>query len=129
MMTQTELMQEIDHCADAWWLRLRKLYPSISAVRPQIKLNKRLKTTAGRAFYAAKPQYVDLSFELVSQYLPNFMVDTIPHELAHLVAWTVYNEPGHGTAWKHVMRSLGLEPTRCHSMFNHLHAARKQGKI
>jgi SprT protein len=125
MMTRTELLEEVNHCADGWWIMLRKLYPSISSVRPEIVLNNRLKTTAGRAFYANDPQYVDLSMELLTYNLSAFLGDTIPHELCHLVAWTVYNEHGHGNAWKMIMRSIGLEPTRLHNMINPKHEVRR----
>ena len=40
---------------------------------------------------------------------------TIPHEFCHLVAYRAFNERGHGPMWKHVMRTMGYEPTSCHS--------------
>ena len=41
---------------------------------------------------------------------------TIPHEIAHLVAYNVYRDHGHGKGWKNVMRRFGLVPDRCHSL-------------
>jgi len=51
---------------------------------------------------------------------------TLPHEVAHLIAPKLYNPYlhgfdrnkgwGHGRAWKYTMRLLGLQPDRCHDM-------------
>jgi SprT protein len=40
--------------------------------------------------------------------------DTVPHEVAHLIAFEMYKDTGHGGGWKSIMRTLGLEPSRCH---------------
>jgi len=41
---------------------------------------------------------------------------TVPHELCHWFVDHHYkNAKGHGREWKAVMRSLGLDPKRCHS--------------
>jgi SprT protein len=127
-MTPEQLHGYVTVAADDWWNKLRALYPSIAATRPEVKYNKRLKTTAGRAFIESKPQYIDLSTELLWQHPEKFMVDTIPHELAHCAAYTVYGDTGHGKGWKLVMRSIGLEPERCHTMVNVIHQNRKTAK-
>lgn len=102
------------------WTILRNHYPQIQAATPAVKLNKRLKSTAGRAFIESVPQYIELSHDLFSLYPEEFQTDTIPHELAHLVAYTVFNDPGHGKGWKTVMCTIGVEPNRCHNMVNTL---------
>lgn len=44
--------------------------------------------------------------------------NTVPHEVAHLVAEVLYgefgNKIGHGPKWKAVMRMFGVTPSRCH---------------
>lgn len=124
-LTPEELGNLVAASAKFWWAKLYTLYPVIGPHIPKIKYNKRLKTTAGRAFYAAVPQYVDLSVELLWEYPDEMLNDTIPHELAHLAAFTVYGDSGHGPSWKKVMREIGLEPSRCHNMINTRHEARK----
>ncbi|EOG1042950.1 SprT-like domain-containing protein [Pseudomonas aeruginosa] len=51
---------------------------------------------------------------------PNHVINqTIPHELAHLVAFQVYGAKiaPHGREWQSVMRDVfGLRPDRCHSI-------------
>ena len=126
-MTPEQLHERVSGAADFWWAELRKFYPTISKVRPAIKYNKRLKTTAGRAFIYDDPAYIDLSVDLLWEYPGQFTNDTIAHEYAHIVAFKVYQDPGHGIGWKTVMRSIGLEPNRCHQMVNSKHEARKAG--
>lgn len=42
--------------------------------------------------------------------------DTLSHELAHLVAYHVFKDTGHGLMWRAVHRALGGNGTRCHTM-------------
>jgi SprT protein len=47
----------------------------------------------------------------------DFVVQTVPHECAHLVAFAVYGRGirPHGEEWQGVMRHFGAEPQRCHN--------------
>lgn len=76
-------------------------------------MNGRLTSTAGRAFLSEGR--MDFSKSLYEQNVEAFLNDTVPHELAHLIAYRVYGSNGHDTSWKKVMMALGYEPTRCHS--------------
>lgn len=49
--------------------------------------------------------------------------NTVPHEVAHLVQYTMpswpkdrKNNPPHGQYWKKVMRDFGVKADRCHSL-------------
>lgn len=42
------------------------------------------------------------------------MKDTVSHEIAHIVAFAVYGERGHGARWKMVHRMLGGNGKRCY---------------
>ena len=46
-----------------------------------------------------------------------FLAQTIPHEVAHLIAFALYGRgiQPHGNEWQGIMRHLGAEPRRCHS--------------
>lgn len=109
-----------------WWAKLRAKFPQLPETVPTIKLNNRLKTTAGYAYY--ETNHVDLSVELFWQYTQRFCCDTIPHELAHLAAYYLFKDAGHGKGWKHVIAVAGIETTRCHDMINHIHEKRKARK-
>jgi SprT protein len=76
-------------------------------------MNGRLTSTAGRAFL--QEGRLDFSKSLYAQNVENFLNDTVPHELAHIIAYRVYGSTGHDSAWRKVMDMLGFEPTRCHS--------------
>lgn len=121
-----DFLQDVaDFNAKMWWNRFRKEYPQLSPLIPKVVLNNRLKTTAGRAFIEDNPQYIDLSTELFWEYTEEFLQDTIPHELAHLVAYTIYGDSGHGKGWKSIIQQFGINTTRLHNMVNTLQAKRR----
>ena len=120
----TNYLQEVaDYRVKVWWNKFRKVYPTLPANPPAFKLNNRLKTTAGRAFY--EHYYIDLSTELFWEHTERFLTDTIPHELAHIVAYIVHGDTGHGKAWYSVIHKMNIATTRLHNMVNTLHAKRK----
>jgi len=101
------------------WDKLRAIYPDIQIRYPAVVINKRLKTTGGRAFTWENPQYIDLSHDLLLEHGERFINWVVPHELAHLVAYTKYDDNGHGNGWKWVMANdLGIMPERCHPFNN-----------
>lgn len=115
----TQYLQEVaDFRVNTLWKRFRQVYPQLQEQTPRVVLNNRLKTTAGRAFIEGTPQYIDLSTELFWQYTENFIIDTIPHELAHLVAYTIYGDSGHGKGWKSILSQFNIKTTRLHQMVN-----------
>jgi SprT protein len=70
--------------------------------------------TAGRAFFfrnviSLNPGYLN------NGELDAMLTRTIPHEVAHLFAYVVYKDRGHGRGWSHMMYKLGLPAKRCHS--------------
>lgn len=86
---------------------------------PQITYTTR-GTTAGKAYYHA--HRVDFNARLLIENVEDFMIDTIPHEVAHLVDILVHGftyrgakVSQHGPTWKSVMRVLGADPQRCHN--------------
>lgn len=73
-------------------------------------------TTAGKADLTNN--VVILNHVLLVENQEEFMTDTIPHELAHLITLAMFGRKAsaHGKEWKAVMRALGVEPTRTHSL-------------
>jgi SprT protein len=45
----------------------------------------------------------------------DFFKRTIPHEVAHLVAFRVFGSRGHCKDWKFTMTRFGCDSSRCHS--------------
>ena len=113
-MNHVKLLEQAQFESRLWWIKLEKIYGSIGET-PYILLNNRLRTTAARAWiYDGK---VDLCTRLLVRYPQEYFRQTIPHELAHMVAWRVFGYEGaHGIPWKNVMIALGLEPRIYHSM-------------
>lgn len=87
-----------------------------------VKMNNRLTSTAGRANPASG--IIELSTKLYEANKEAFHANTIPHEIAHIVACRVLGSRGHDAAWHSVMLTLGVEANRCHS-----YEVKKSGKI
>lgn len=104
-------------------VRLHKLYPQFTRDCIDVKLNNRLKTTAGRCWI--ETGLIDLSPSLMRENLDEFVRVTIPHEVAHQAAWDLFEEPAHGRAWKQIMRALDLEPSPWHYMTTAAQRAKK----
>ena len=71
-------------------------------------------TTAGRAYL--QTNIFRINPELYVQNREHLLLTTVPHEIAHLVAYRVFGDRGHGNGWKTVMRRFGLVPERCHNL-------------
>lgn len=98
-----------------WWKRFVDVYPQLGGI-PAVKLNGRLKTTAGRAWY--EDGFIELSPELMWEHTEEFTRDTIPHELAHIVAYRLTGDTGHGKGWKGIVAQFNIPTTRLHNMVN-----------
>lgn len=128
-LTPEKLHQMVQDKADETWLELRKIYAKLHCIRPKVKYNKRLKTTAGRAHIEEFPAFVELSHSLLWEHPIEMVNVTLPHELAHVAAWIIFEDGGHGKGWKTVMRAIGQEPTVYHTLTNTLHEMQKAARM
>lgn len=71
--------------------------------------------TAGQAFI--QKNALRFNAILLVENEDAFLSDTVPHEVAHLIARQLFGLriSAHGAEWKDVMRRFGCEPRRCHS--------------
>lgn len=99
---------------EAFWLKAFGIFDKCIGKMPEIKMNKRLTSTGGRAFF--EQGYIDLSCYLMERNPEYYEHNTIPHELCHIIAWRLYGDTGHGKGWKYVMQEMGVNGTRCHTM-------------
>ena len=92
---------------------------------PNVKIKYDLKSirTAGMAVTNPWTQRFDMRLHeaALNEYQEDYIEGTVVHEFAHLVQHCFYNKGGnrpkpHGKEWKRVMRELGKNPERCHSM-------------
>lgn len=94
-----------------WWARAQIAYPATRTHGvPIVKINRRLKTTLGRAHLV--DHMIDFSESLMLNHMGIYVSDIFAHEVAHMV--TYYNHPKakqfHGKEWKSVMHYFGKEP-------------------
>lgn len=85
---------------------------------PKIEFNLRGRA-AGRAHYSEN--LIRLNTHLFRENENEFIARTVPHELAHLIAYQVFGREGtgHGHNWRFVCRVLGMtDVTRCHHYKN-----------
>jgi len=97
----------------------------VSMPAPEVAFDLR-GTTAGMAVYpragATHAPRLRFNAVLLRDNAAEFFADTVPHEVAHLVNRALEAKtPGakwdsHGTQWQAVMRSFGVEPSRCHDL-------------
>jgi predicted SprT family Zn-dependent metalloprotease len=91
---------------------------------PQIRIKPKLGCKFGCADY--RDNSITLNQDLcIPKYWNEMVNDTLPHEVAHIVAAKVFiakghsvfydskRGRGHGSMWKECMRVLGLKPNRC----------------
>ena len=87
--------------------------------KPRIVINRRLKSTAGRAWL--QDGVIDISERLMLDFPREVIMQTIPHEVAHIAALRVRGYglkrgESHGAPWVEMMRALGLNPAIYHTM-------------
>jgi len=117
MKTAEQLLIVAQETTRALWATARRLHGPKVGSMPTVAINKRLRTTAGRAWIDETPGRVDFCYSLMAEFTAHFIRDTIPHELSHIIAYRVYKEPNHGPAWKDVMIGFGIKnPQRCHDL-------------
>jgi SprT protein len=82
--------------------------------RPIVEINLKGRT-AGYAHYSGKLQFNPI---LYKENVQEFLAQTLPHEIAHLIAVELYGfqkGKGHGAAWQSVMvNCFNRSPDRCH---------------
>ena len=61
---------------------------------------------------------IRINRRLLDQNAEDFLLNTVPHEVSHLIAYRVHGQgiAPHGVEWAAIMREVyGLEPLRCHN--------------
>jgi SprT protein len=73
--------------------------------------------TAGQVRIRSRGQYlIRYNLELLKRGGIDFIDRTVPHEVAHVLAYHRYGPRirPHGQEWQRIMRQFGAEPSRCH---------------
>lgn len=102
-----------------WWKKAEKAFKALGydiGEMPEVSINNRLTSTAGRAWAEDGKGKIDLSRYLMERYPEYFTRDTIPHELAHIISNRLFNDGMHKAGWKFTVQTMGCKTTRCHNM-------------
>lgn len=94
----------------AEWLRIPRPHATI-----RFDLRGR---AAGQARVAARtPPLIRYNLALLQANPEDFLASTVPHEVAHLVAFARHGAliRPHGPEWEAIMHHFGVEPKRCHA--------------
>jgi len=119
-MTLKELQLEITAQTLACWQQAEEFYKiELPVVEIKFDLTGR---TAGEAHFREKAfggwdLKLRFNLNIAEMQLEDFLKETVPHEVAHLVTVFQFQSPGHGKHWQNVMRECFniVEPTRCHN--------------
>jgi predicted SprT family Zn-dependent metalloprotease len=107
----------LQNLANMLWGQYRRVYPKIGTC-PEIVVNKRLKTTAGRCF--VEHRKIDLAHKFLVSHREMMLEDTLPHELAHQIDFDVNGWPKnnrwHGAQWQKIVLQLGIKTSTYHEM-------------
>jgi len=84
--------------------------------QPLIRFDLRGRAAGQVRIHAARAWEVRYNPSLLAGNPSDFLAQTLPHEVAHLVAYRLYGHRirPHGPQWQAVMAYLGAPPERCH---------------
>jgi SprT protein len=105
------IQDKINQCSDIVFQKTGQ------RVIPKLDYNLR-GTPAGRGGVRFGEPFISLNKVLLMENVDTMINQTVPHEFAHVVQYTVFkNNPGtgHGHVWKQVMSWFNVPATRCHS--------------
>ena len=111
-------LSPLEHARARTGALLREAEAWLNLAMPRVEIRFDLRGTA-----AGQARMRDGSFALIRYnaallglHPEVFVAETVPHEVAHVVAFTKHGAciRPHGAEWQAVMRHFGVEPSRCH---------------
>ena len=83
-----------------------------------------LGTVAGKA--SGKLWEVRYNIQLIKENLKEFLVNTVPHEVAHLIEYKLHGKSTHLKNWKKIMTVFGVEKARSYHTYDIRNCKRKR---
>lgn len=132
MMNIIDAAEKSQMYATEAWKKIRAYFentdiskmPQLSKM-PEIRWKKFGFHVAGRCYY--KDDYIEMNINyLNSPDAEKFVKNTTIHELAHSVAYRIFQSPGHDYYWKHIAMIMGDDGNRCHDYAQPTNCKRKQ---
>ena len=102
-----------------YWDTYCEIFPKLIKFDcPEIRLSKRLTSTAGRNHF--EENYIILGSKFLAQFEHNMLNIILPHEIAHQIDYNLngwhYRKTYHGAQWCAIMGRVGQNPLPYHSM-------------
>jgi SprT protein len=98
-------------------LRFAAEHFGIRLPEPEVRFDLHGKAAGMAVFYAKRKQVIRYNQRMLAENGLAFIEQTVPHEVAHLVARVIYGNRirPHGKEWRAVMKLFNAEPVRCHN--------------
>ena len=89
----------------------------IEIARPKVHFDLKGKAAGMVIFKPGYPVIIRYNIEILKENDQAFIQETVPHEVAHLVARQVYGNriKPHGIEWRSIMQVFGAKAKRCHN--------------
>ena len=101
-------------------LKAEKIYKSgidTFKIKNPVKINFNFSLRGRVAGTAESNGNINYNLDIANKNYDIFINDTVPHEVAHVICFQVYPyAKPHGREWKSIIRKLGYNDNRCHSM-------------
>jgi SprT protein len=113
--TAEESFESVLHTTVEMCIRRAETYFQRRFESPHLTFN--LRGMAAAVTYPAK-NAIRINRRLLEQNVEDFLLNTVPHEVSHLIAFHVHGRfvAPHGAEWATIMRKVfGLKPLRCHN--------------
>jgi SprT protein len=84
--------------------------------QPRVRFDLRGKAAGMALFHPRGETVIRYNTQMLKENGQAFIAQTVPHEVAHLVARAVFGPAvrPHGAEWRSIMTLFGAEPRRCH---------------
>jgi len=98
-------------------LGLASRHFGIELTRPRIGFDLRGKSAGQICLLEAGGCLIRYNASILERHPREFLSQTVPHETAHLVAFSLFGPrvSPHGAEWRAIMLFFGARPERCHS--------------
>lgn len=111
-------LSPLEHASDRTGTLLREAAAWLHLAVPQVEIRFDLRGTAAGQARIRNGSFALIRYNaaLLSLHPTEFIAETVPHEVAHVVAFAKHGARirPHGAEWQAVMRHFGVEPSRCH---------------
>ena len=107
---EVKVVAAVNHYMDAAYRRWTTLKMKLPTIQYDLR-----GTVGGQA--SPRANAIRVNAILLHENEEHYLHQVVPHELAHLIAASLHGRvQAHGYEWKSIMRGLGKEPDRCHTM-------------